>query len=141
MSTPVPSAAARIPCPWWWCAWFRVVLPTIHSHTSQLPPWFRHTVTITPAQAKRVIESVERLESTPHLLPPPDLLENAIRVLYLSELRARNEGKKFGLEDERESASLRLKINAIYDRVAGRRYGSSLEREAFLQRARRGEGS
>lgn len=109
------SAEARIPCPWWWCDWFKLVFPSIHAHPTSLPPWWRHTVTLTPSQARRVIDTMERL--VPEMLPPPDLLMAAVRMLYLSELAARNAGKKFGVDDVDEKA-----IERIYERIAGDRY-------------------
>lgn len=137
---PSAAAAARIPCPWWWCAWFKVVLPTIHAHNPpRFPPWWRHTVTITPAQAKRVIDAVERLEATPDLLPPPDLVRACIRVLYISELRARNAGKTARLEDESLEAIIRA-TDPIYWRVLGNRYGSdSYHGHERIRRLARGE--
>lgn len=77
----------RLKCPWWWCDWFRSVLPQVHNHPKNTPPWWRHTVDLSPAQAKRIMEIARRsVESgDPAILPPPDLLEEAVRHALLTE--------------------------------------------------------
>lgn len=96
--------STRLNCPWWWCVWFRDVLPAIHDHPKRTPPWWKHMVDLSPAAAKRIMEIAHRSVQTGDraLLPPPDLLEEAVRHALITE-----SGGTLAFPDQRVKAEMR----------------------------------
>ena len=114
--------ATRVNCPWWWCVWFRDVFPAVHNHPKQTPPWWKHTVDLSPATANRIVEIAKRsIESGDRaLLPPPDLLEAAVRHALRTE-----KGGERGRSGELLVSVTDAEVDAEMERLLGRRRDES----------------